>query len=214
MLPILVKEPKYSSRVRQCSEENQLFRLSVRSGRAEFSDQDWIYQLCWATAPIEKKRNPISWPIKFYCEDQIMTSLMLSASLLIAMAGAPGDVMPVTQEVVVAEEVPVSGHIAATGHRPTATGHGWLVDWFGPMPQTCYQPRFGCYPGNPRTIHRYPAFHGYYYRAPYNYRHLFEYPWHAQPYESEPLRAQSAEVLIDPTASTSTLQPVPEQALQ
>jgi len=56
-------------------------------------------------------------------------------------------------------------------------------DWFGPMPQTCYQPRFGCYPGNARDIHRYPAFHGYYYRQPYNYRHYFEYPWHAQPHE-------------------------------
>lgn len=58
---------------------------------------------------------------------------------------------------------------------------GW--DWFGPMPQTCYQPRFGCYPGNSRDIHRYPAFHGYYYRQPYNYRHYFEYPWHADPHE-------------------------------
>lgn len=56
-------------------------------------------------------------------------------------------------------------------------------DWFGPMPQTCYQPRFGCYPGNARDIHRYPAFHGYYYRQPYNYRHYFEYPWHALPHE-------------------------------
>lgn len=59
----------------------------------------------------------------------------------------------------------------------------WGWDWFGPMPQTCYQPRFGCYPGNSRDIHRYPAFHGYYYREPYNYRHYFDYPWHAQPHE-------------------------------
>jgi hypothetical protein len=58
-----------------------------------------------------------------------------------------------------------------------------LLDWFGPMPQTCYSPRFGCYPGNGRDIHRYPAFHGYYYRKPYNYRHYFEYPWHAEPHE-------------------------------
>ena len=60
---------------------------------------------------------------------------------------------------------------------------GLAWDWLGPMPQTCYQPRFGCYPGNARDIHRYPAFHGYYYRQPYNYRHYFEYPWHAQPHE-------------------------------
>lgn len=59
--------------------------------------------------------------------------------------------------------------------------HRWLCDWFGPMPQTCYSPRFGCYPGNGRDIHRYPAFHGYYYRNPYNYRHYFDYPWHASP---------------------------------
>ena len=60
---------------------------------------------------------------------------------------------------------------------------GWLADWFGSMPQTCYAPHFGCYPGSARTIHRYPAFHGYYYREPYNYRHVFDYPWHAAPHE-------------------------------
>ncbi len=48
-----------------------------------------------------------------------MTSLILSASLLIAVVAPPGDVVPVTQEVVVTEEVPVSGHIAAAGHKPT-----------------------------------------------------------------------------------------------
>lgn len=56
-------------------------------------------------------------------------------------------------------------------------------DWWGPMPQTCYEPRFGCYSGNSRYMNRYPAFHGYYYRQPYNYRQYFDYPWHAQPYE-------------------------------
>ena len=60
---------------------------------------------------------------------------------------------------------------------------GCLPGCCGPMPQTCYAPRFGCYPGNNRHMHRYPAFHGYYYRAPYNYRHLFDYPWHATPHE-------------------------------
>ncbi|MDA7950307.1 MAG: hypothetical protein MPJ24_02380 [Pirellulaceae bacterium] len=53
----------------------------------------------------------------------------------------------------------------------------------GPMPQTCYSPTFGCYPGNSREIHRYPAFHGTYYRKPYNYRNLFDYPWHADLHE-------------------------------
>ncbi|MDO4570725.1 MAG: hypothetical protein Q4D38_10100 [Planctomycetia bacterium] len=56
---------------------------------------------------------------------------------------------------------------------------GYIADWHGPMPQTNYGSHFGCYPGNARTIHRYPAFHGYYYRSPYNYRHYSEYPWNA-----------------------------------
>jgi len=51
------------------------------------------------------------------------------------------------------------------------------------MPQTCYNPSYGCYPGNNRHIHRYPAFHGVYYRRPYNYRNLFDYPWHAELHE-------------------------------
>lgn len=63
----------------------------------------------------------------------------------------------------------------------------------GPMPQTCYAPRYGCYPGNERHMHRYPAFHGYYYRRPYNYRHLFEYPWHAEMHEPTSLFAYNTE---------------------
>jgi hypothetical protein len=55
--------------------------------------------------------------------------------------------------------------------------------WFGPMPQTCYSPRYGCYYGGNRHMHRYPAFHGTYYRRPYNYRNVFEYPWHAEMHE-------------------------------
>ena len=50
--------------------------------------------------------------------------------------------------------------------------------WLGPMPQTCYNPSFGCYPST-RYMHRYPAFHGNYYRNAYNYRNYFDYPWHA-----------------------------------
>jgi hypothetical protein len=48
----------------------------------------------------------------------------------------------------------------------------------GPMPQSCYNPSFGCYPST-RFMHRYPAFHNTYYRAAYNYRQYFDYPWHA-----------------------------------
>jgi hypothetical protein len=62
---------------------------------------------------------------------------------------------------------------------------GCLAAWLGPMPQTCYSPRFGCYPGNSRYINRYPAFDGSYYRQAYNYRQLFDYPWHATPREPQ-----------------------------
>ena len=63
---------------------------------------------------------------------------------------------------------------------------GFIIDSFGPMPQTAYDPNYGCYPGNARTIHRYPAFHGYYYDRPYNYRHYTEYPWNADLSGAEP----------------------------
>jgi hypothetical protein len=56
--------------------------------------------------------------------------------------------------------------------------HAGVKGWLGPMPQSCYNPSFGCY-SNSRYMHRYPAFHNYYYRAAYNYRHDFDYPWHA-----------------------------------
>src|SRR5262245_52266899 len=48
----------------------------------------------------------------------------------------------------------------------------------GPMPQSCYNPSFGCY-ASTRFMHRYPAFNGYYYRSAYNHRNYFDYPWHA-----------------------------------
>lgn len=51
------------------------------------------------------------------------------------------------------------------------------------MPQTCYAPRYGCYHGSERFMNRYPAFHGTYYRRPYNYRNYFDYPWHAEMHE-------------------------------
>lgn len=52
----------------------------------------------------------------------------------------------------------------------------------GPMPQSCYNPSFGCYPST-RFMNRYPAFHQTYYRRPYNYRNVFDYPWHAELHE-------------------------------
>jgi hypothetical protein len=55
---------------------------------------------------------------------------------------------------------------------------GYLRGCFGPMPQTCYNPSYGCY-ASTRHMHRYPAFHGTYYRKAYTYRNYFDYPWHA-----------------------------------
>lgn len=63
--------------------------------------------------------------------------------------------------------------------------------WWQPMPQTCYTPHFGCYPGNGRDIYRHSAFHGNYYRQAYNYRPLFEYPWQAGMHEPMPLELSS-----------------------
>ena len=65
--------------------------------------------------------------------------------------------------------------------------HGALRVKFGPMPQSCYSQRYGCYPGSSRTMHRYPAFHGWFYRRPHNYRNVFDYPWQAEMHEPTPL---------------------------
>jgi hypothetical protein len=71
---------------------------------------------------------------------------------------------------------------------------------FREMPQTCYQPHYGCYPAGSRWTHRYPAFHGYYYRRPYNYRNLFDYPWHAGMHEPTSLFSYHVPTEVDPTA--------------
>jgi hypothetical protein len=86
------------------------------------------------------------------------------------------------------------------------------VTWFHAMPQTCYSPRFGCYPGNGRDIQRYPAFHGSYYRRPYNYRTLFEYPWYARPHEPRPLApyCERPEVVASPLPEAAMPAPQPE----
>ncbi len=89
----------------------------------------------------------------------------------------------------------------------------WFCDVLGPMPQTCYGSRFGCYPGSSRTIHRYPAFHGYYYRHPYNYRHLFDYPWHASPHEPMGFFAYQQQV-VEEDACNSPFQEEPTEAEQ
>jgi len=73
-----------------------------------------------------------------------------------------------------------AGHEPGTKFRP-------LRNYFSAEPQTCYAPHFGCYPGNNRHMHRYPAFHGVYYRKAYNYRNVFDYPWHAGLHEPSSL---------------------------
>jgi len=110
------------------------------------------------------------------------------------------------------------------GHRPDACqcvgqdDRSCFSRWFGSMPQTCYAPQFGCYPGNNRHMHRYPAFHGSYYRQPYNYRHLFDYPWHAAPHEPQGYSALPCEQSVgdaifapqdQPHPAAEPFQPIP-----
>ncbi|MEX2174320.1 MAG: hypothetical protein WD872_08160 [Pirellulaceae bacterium] len=95
-----------------------------------------------------------------------MNALLLT---VLALSGADGTDYP--------EAV---GGVDAT--CAAAGGHGnawnrWSGCW-GPMPQSGYNPSDGCYAGT-RFMHRYPAFHGTYYRNAYNYRTYFDYPWHA-----------------------------------
>ncbi|MHC4399325.1 MAG: hypothetical protein ACYTG0_06575 [Planctomycetota bacterium] len=145
----------------------------------------------------------------------------LLAVLIVAGAGEPASVD--SSMVVVATdcagEVGSCCGTAACGEGGCGTHRCWLCDWCGPMPQTCYSPRFGCYPGNGRDIHRYPAFHGYHSRKPYNYRHYFEYPWHAQPHEplgysvyrsGEWEEAVTAEEGYPTPGSQQTLLPAPD----
>lgn len=96
-----------------------------------------------------------------------------------------------------------------------STDYGHLGCWrtfWGPEPQTCYAPRYGCYPGNNRFMHRYPAFHGYHYRRPYNYRNVFDYPWHAALHE--PTSHFSYNVIDDaPGAGAPLAPPLPAEEI-
>ena len=115
----------------------------------------------------------------------------MHATLLtvLLVAGAPPRCVECQpQPTMVAQDCPCGNcdlSLCEMGCRGWGMVWGCLADCCGPMPQTCYAPRFGCYPGNNRHMHRYPAFHGYYYRQPYNYRHLFDYPWHATPHQPQ-----------------------------
>ncbi|WP_425616883.1 hypothetical protein NA78x_000544 [Anatilimnocola sp. NA78] len=79
-------------------------------------------------------------------------------------------------------------NVAPAGHHGDCascgggSGHGHYKQPHWMMPQSCYNPKYGCY-GADRHMNRYPAFHGTYYRRPYNYRNVFDYPWHAELHE-------------------------------
>jgi hypothetical protein len=99
-----------------------------------------------------------------------------------------------------------SGHSRKLHH---ANLHGHCM---GPMPQTCYEPPYGCYAGT-RWNNRYPAFHGTYYRKAYNYRNYFDYPWHAELHE--PTSNWSYHVTGDtgaPAEQVAPPRPMPTQA--
>jgi hypothetical protein len=75
----------------------------------------------------------------------------------------------------------------------------------GMMPQTQYEPPYGCYPGSSRFTNRYPAFHGTYYSHAYNYRNYFDYPHHAGMHEPTSLFSYHT----DPTAESESQSPAP-----
>jgi len=82
---------------------------------------------------------------------------------------------------------------------------------WGMMPQTCYDPSYGCYPGS-RYMTRYPAFHGSYYRRPYNYRHAFTYPWHAKKHEPTSMFSYNVEAEQVEEVEESSIPIPPPQA--
>ena len=113
---------------------------------------------------------------------------------------------------------PIGGYVdgcdaSADGGGRHGHHHG-RGGYLGPMPQSCYNPSFGCYPST-RFTHRYPAFHGTYYRAAYNYRNYFDYPWHAGLHEPTshfsyhvPGEAPAGEVVPRPTPDAARAAPV------
>jgi hypothetical protein len=96
-----------------------------------------------------------------------MNAILLT---VIALTGAGSDTISYGDEAGYCDSCNGGGHGHHDGHHH--------CDWLGAMPQSCYNPSYGCY-ASTRFMHRYPAFHGYYYRSAYNYRNYFDYPWHA-----------------------------------
>jgi len=109
---------------------------------------------------------------------------MRSALLIaIVVVGVTSPCVSYAQETVVTPVVCYGGTPRDPNKSCVHCAVGWLPDQFRSMPQTCYSPSYGCYPGNGRDIQRYPPFYGTYYRRAYNYRQLQEWPWMAEPHE-------------------------------
>lgn len=96
-------------------------------------------------------------------------------------------------------------------HKANAIAKPPHGGWWGMMPQTCYNPKFGCYAGE-RHYNRYPAFHGTYYRRPYNYRNVFDYPWHAELHEPVSHFAYTSDVQAGGPAGQLGANPAPRTA--
>ena len=104
-------------------------------------------------------------------------NIILLTVLALGGTGGESQIVPVDDGAYYADSGEVAGKHAHKLHGATLHGH-----CMGPMPQTCYEPPYGCYHGS-RWNNRYPAFHGTYYRKAYNYRNYFDYPWHAEMHE-------------------------------
>src|SRR3954447_25344754 len=105
-------------------------------------------------------------------ERKVSMNVILLAVL--ALGGTGGEYQVASDESMYAD-----GSEFVGGHLHGSTLHGHCL---GPMPQTCYDPPYGCYHGS-RWNQRHPAFHASYYRKAYNYRNYFDYPWHAEMHE-------------------------------
>jgi hypothetical protein len=127
---------------------------------------------------------------------------MLNVRVLLAAPLAPQR----TMSAILLTMLTLGGGGDGSGHHAGAC--------LGPMPQSGYEASVGCYAGT-RRMHRHPAFHGYYYRNAYNYRHYFDYPWQAAMHE--PASHFSSNLPTPAAGETIDSPPVliqPAQALQ
>jgi hypothetical protein len=74
--------------------------------------------------------------------------------------------------------------LAALSASPTdekvAATPGPPPGYYPPAPIYVYEPPcWDCIARHRRQIECYPTFHAIYYRRPYNYRNMIDYPWHA-----------------------------------